>query len=253
MKISLLIAGWLLSSVFLFSDNALHLKEELQKAEDFYNNKKFDEALKIYTSIESDGYKSSDFYYNFGNIHYRLGNLGKAILYYEKANKLNPQDANVKHNLNICYSKTTDKIEFNENFFIQTFKQGMVYRLTEKQWGWISVFFSFSAAILITVSILVQSRFRVVLIPIGVLLLILSIVFYGLGRMIIRENNKQAFAVVLVKETPVRSEPLEKSFIKFRLHEGSKIRVVETDNEFVLIKLSNGNEGWVRTKDLGFI
>jgi uncharacterized protein YgiM (DUF1202 family) len=78
-------------------------------------------------------------------------------------------------------------------------------------------------------------------------------VFYGMGRMIINENNKQAFAVVLVKETSVRSEPLEKSFVKFRLHEGSKIRVLEVDNEFALIKLSNGNEGWIKTKDLGFI
>lgn len=249
----MLIAGWLLTTAFLFSENALHLNEELKKAEDFYNNKKFDEALKIYSMIESDGYASSEFYFNFGNIHYRSGNLGKAILYYEKAHKLNPNDANVKHNLNLCYSKTVDKIDFNENFFIQTFKQGMVYRLSEKHWGWISIFFSFSAAVFLGVSILIQSRFRPVLIPLGVLLLIFSIVFYGLGRMINRENNKHAFAVVLAKETSVRSEPLEKSFVKFRLHEGSKIRIVESDDEFTLIKLSNGNEGWVKTKDLGFI
>jgi tetratricopeptide (TPR) repeat protein len=253
MKIYLLIAGWLLTSAFLFSDTAINLSEDLKKAEDFYNNKKFDEALKIYSSIESDGYTSSDFYYNFGNIHYRLGNIGKAILYYEKAHKLNPNDGNVKHNLNICYSKTVDKIEFNENFFIQTLKEGMVYRLSEKHWGWISILFSFLAALLLAVSIWVQSRFRPILIPLGILVLILSIFFYGMGRMIIRENNKNAFAVVLAKETPVRSEPLEKSFVKFRLHEGSKIRVLEFDNEFVLIKLSNGNEGWVKNKDLGFI
>lgn len=253
MKIYLLLAGWLLTSLFLLSDNALRINEELKKAEDFYNNKKFDEALKIYSKIESDGHISSDFYYNFGNIHFRLGNLGKAILYYEKAYKLNPNDDNVQHNLNICYSKTLDKMEFNENFFIQTFKQGMVYRFSEKDWGWFSIFFSFLAASLLAVSIWVQSRFRPVLIPMGLLLMILSLVFYGMGRTIIRENNKHDFAVVLAKETTVRSEPLERSFVKFRLHEGSKIRIVEVDDEFALIKLSNGNEGWVKTKDLGFI
>lgn len=253
MKIYFFLIIGFLSSFTLFSDNGLNIGDELKKAEEYYNSKKFDEALKIYLKLESEGYNSSEFYYNLGNIHYRSGNLGKAILYYEKAQKLNPQDDNIKHNLSICYSKTLDKIEYNENFFIQTFKQGIVYRFSEKYWGWISIFSSILAAILFAFSILVQVRLRPVLIPLGIIFFSLSFIFYGMGKLIIKENNKHTFAIVLVKEAQVRSEPLEKSFVKFRLHEGSKIRVEETDSEYTLIKLMNGNEGWVKTADLGFI
>ena len=49
------------------------------------------------------------------------------------------------------------------------------------------------------------------------------------------------------------NEPTSTASSKFNLHEGTKIRVVENNGDWVLIKLDNGNEGWVKLPDVGII
>ncbi|MCX8081212.1 MAG: tetratricopeptide repeat protein [Bacteroidia bacterium] len=238
--------------VILFPVSLLPI-EDLKKAEKLYNEKKFSDALKIYEDLEKEGYRSGPFYYNLGNIHYRLGHIGKAILYYEKAKKMMPNDENIQHNLSVCYTKTIDKVEVNENFFIQSFKQGMIYRFSEKNWGILSVLMSFISAVLLAISLHLSVRWRSILMPAGLLILIVSFLFFVFGKILVNESNKKSFAIVLAKEIKVKSEPLEHSFVKFKLHEGSKVRIQEMDSEYSLIRLPNGSEGWVRNSELGFI
>lgn len=240
---------------FMLGSLLLHstMGEKLFLAEKYYNEKKYKDALEIYKKLESEGYYSSDFYYNMGNIYYRLGKLGYAILYFEKAARLAPANEYIRHNLSVCYSKTTDKVEVNENFFIQSFKSGMMYRLSESAWGWLSVIFSVLAVLGFALSVFFLSAWKQVLIPFGVLCMLVSWGCYGMGRALIRENIRRNFAVVVADEVMVQSEPLPKSFVKFRLHEGAKVKVEETDGDYTLIKLSNGNEGWVKTEGIEFI
>ena len=49
------------------------------------------------------------------------------------------------------------------------------------------------------------------------------------------------------------NEPTVSGTSKFSLHEGTKIRVVENNGDWALIKLDNGNEGWVKLVDVGVI
>jgi hypothetical protein len=228
-------------------------QELLLKAEKLYNEKKYEEALKIYEQIEKDGWQSADFYYNMGNIYYRLNKLGYAIWKYEKALKLQPGSSNISHNLELCYSKTIDKLEVNENFFIRSIKEGFIFRFNERTWGILSIVFSFVSVLLILVSVLLLTSLRPLFVPFAILFLIFSITSGIFGKMVYKETHRSSFAVVLDKEVPVCAEPLEKSFVKFRLHEGAKIRVEEIQSDYTLIKLSNGNEGWIKNSSLGFI
>ena len=75
------------------------------------------QASKDYSDLLKVG-ESVELYYNLGNCYYRLGNITKSIIAYEKAHRLSPSDRDVTFNLEFVREKTIDKIERQEkNFF----------------------------------------------------------------------------------------------------------------------------------------
>jgi len=76
---------------------------------------------------------------------------------------------------------------------------------------------------------------------------------YFLGYSALKARYENKFAIVLIKEVRIMNEPTAMAKVKFNLHEGTKIRVVENNGNWLLIKLDNGNEGWVKVDDVGVI
>ena len=62
------------------------------------------------------------------------------------------------------------------------------------------------------------------------------------------KNNKPA--IVFSQESKVKSEPNLRSEESFRLHEGTKVQVLDTVDEWREIKLSDGKTGWVISDDI---
>jgi len=110
------------------------------KAEKAYNNKNYKEAIDCYESFIKEGLSSYKLHYNLGNAYYKNNEIGKAIYNYELANKLQPNNRDIKTNLKIANEKTIDKIESKENFFIIALKSGIVNSLSTNGWAWFSIF-----------------------------------------------------------------------------------------------------------------
>ena len=68
------------------------------KANALYEEGKYDEAIEVYTGLIDQGLESGNLYYNIGNCYFKKGELGKAIVNYERANKLIPDDSDLKSN-----------------------------------------------------------------------------------------------------------------------------------------------------------
>ena len=66
-----------------------------------YRDGKFEEAASSYESILRQGFASPSIYFNLGNSYYRMGRIAPAILAYERARRLQPNDADIKHNLEL--------------------------------------------------------------------------------------------------------------------------------------------------------
>ena len=244
--ISLLIVV-LFASEKLFSTNSLQAT-----AEKAYSEKNYKDAITSYETILKEGLVSYKLYYNLGNAYYKNNQLGKAIYNYELANKLQPNNQDVKTNLRIANEKTIDKIESKENFFIGAIKSGLVNSLSTTGWAWVSVFSLCGA--LIFAFLFVTTR-QITLKRIGFFLSGISLVIFiasmVLGHTAVEDKQITSFAIITIRETKIHQEPSVTSTPKFSLHEGTRVSVLESNPDWTNIKLENGNEGWVKTTDVG--
>jgi tetratricopeptide (TPR) repeat protein len=246
-KYILIINAILFASTMSLANNQLEVK-----AEKAYSEKKYKEAIESYESILKEGLTSYKLYYNLGNAYYKNNELGKAIYNYELANKLQPNNQDVKTNLKIASEKTVDKIESRENFFIGAIKSGLVNSLSTNGWAWTSIF-SLTGALALAFIFFTSNK--IALKRIGFFTSGLSlIVFVGsisLGYTSLNDKQINNFAIILNREVKIYEEPITSSKSKFYLHEGTRVSVIETNPDWTNIKLENGNEGWVKTSSIG--
>ncbi|MDD5436070.1 MAG: hypothetical protein PHX20_00805, partial [Candidatus Omnitrophica bacterium] len=73
-------------------------------ANGLYEKRDYEKALEEYNKILNSGMDSGSLYYNMANTYFKLGKLGYAVLFYEKAKRIMPQDSDLKTNLNYARS-----------------------------------------------------------------------------------------------------------------------------------------------------
>jgi tetratricopeptide (TPR) repeat protein len=223
-----------------------------QQAETFYKNKNYKGAIESYEMIVKQGVTSYKLFYNLGNAYYKNNEIGKAIYNYELANKLKPNNDDIKTNLRIANQKTIDKIESKENFFLGAIKTGLVNYFTTTGWALLSIG-SLTACLVLAFLFFVlgsMSIKRLSFFTSGLCL----IAFIGsmvLGFSALHSKQQISFAIITTRESKIFEEPNPASKSKFSLHDGTKVSVIETNQNWTNIKLENGNEGWVKTTDIG--
>ena len=232
----------------------LSANDLLRSAEKAYDTKNYKEAIKDYEKLLSEGFKSYQLYFNLANSYFRDKQLGKAIYNYELARKLDPNDEDVRINLGIAAAKTIDKIDSKENFFIAAVKTNVLASFNTKGWAWLSIV---CMIVLCLFLFLFINSAGITLKRISLFLAFIALIgflsTYFLGYSALKSKNENKFAIILVRETKIMNEPTSTASSKFSLHEGTKIRVVESNGDWVLIKLDNGNEGWLKSTSVGII
>lgn len=237
----------LIVSVKSFADNNLQ-----QAAEKAYSEKRYKEAIVAYESILAEGATSYKLYYNLGNAYYKNNEIGKAIYNYELANKLKPNNEDIKTNLRIANEKTVDDIESKENFFLGALKSGIVSSLSTTGWAWLTILTLISCLSFAFMYFMAkQVAFRRLGFFVSMISLFAFIISMVLGFTALNAKQQIKFAIITARETKIQSEPNKTSVSKFSLHEGTKVQVLETNPEWTNIRLENGNEGWVATDDAG--
>ena len=88
------------------------------EADSAYINNDYVKAIEIYEALLQEG-EAAELYYNLGNSYYKQGDIAKAILNYERAALLNPNNSDIQANLEIARAKTIDKVvPIPEIFFV---------------------------------------------------------------------------------------------------------------------------------------
>ncbi len=243
-------------NLFLFllvSFTAFSANEELvSAAKQAYDKGKYEQAISSYEKIINSGYSSSSLYYNLGNAYYKNDQIGKAIYNYELAHKLDPTDENTKHNLTIVNKRTKDQIDQKENYFAKNIEAGILNFLSTSGWAWLTIIaLAFACIFFILFRITEKQKVKRLFFWLGTLALIKSVAALIIGYAALSNIEQKTQAIVLSQEVNVFNSPTKDAKSQFKLHEGTKVHVLEANTEWTSISLDNGNEGWLPTKDIG--
>ncbi len=234
--------------------NMIGLAQEdqvFEKANTFYNQEQYQEAIDAYKSILDNGQESAELYYNLGNANYKLSNIGSSIYYYEKALELAPKDEDILNNLAFANNATIDAIDVIPEGVISRTVNSFTNMFSFDVWAWISVVcvVFFVVLFMFYYSARISSKKRLFFLGSWVSLIIgLFGIFFAFKQYRFIKNNQ--YAIIFAQETTIKSEPNLRSEEVFELHEGTKVKVTETVNDWKKIKLADGKIGWIPATDL---
>ena len=226
---------------------SLNAQSELyQEGNRLYQQGDFEGALDSYLRVRDAGFESAELYYNVGNAYFKVGELGRAILFYERARRLVPGDADVVANLELARSLTADEIAPLPRF----------WPIRAASW-WLNVFPRSMLIVLVGASYLVATGAAMVLIlgngtltvwarRTALISAALVVVFGGTLGARELDMGRPEEAVVLSPEVNVQSAPSDDPALQlFVIHEGTKVRVDRRSEEWLEVVLEDGKVGWV--------
>ena len=221
-----------------------------QGANKLYEQGNYEQALEMYNAVILSGKESADLYYNMGNAAYRSNSIGHAILYYEKALKLEPAHDDAIHNLDFVARYRLDAFEEVPEFFLGAWMKGFVLLFPEQTWSILTlIFFSI---ILAGILIYLFSRYLVLKkagFISGLVALVLFLITLSSAISRHRDIVNPDTGIILAPSVVVRSSPSESGTELFILHEGTKIKVNEEVSGWQNIKVIDGREGWIMADD----
>lgn len=235
-------------STIVFSQNDTLFDE----ANALYNDGKYAEAIDKYETILASGQHSAELYFNLGNANYKLNNIAPSIYYYEKALLLNPEDKDIKNNLvGYAQNMTIDAIDNVPQVGFTRIINNIVNSFSTDTWAKIAVI---GVVIFVVLFLLYHfsyatSKKRVAFV-ISLSSLFLACFSVAMAFQKQSLDKKDNPAIVFAQESRVKSEANKSSEEVFRLHEGTKVQVLETYEDWKKIQLSDKSTGWIPSKDI---
>jgi len=240
------------SAAFIAHAQVPEATQAFDRATRLLNQGAYAEAVSAYEEASRDGLESAALYYNRAIAHYRLEQIGESVLYFRRAELLDPDDPKVTHSLSIVSARIEDR--FSE--------------LPAPIWTRLQ-------------------RLLVSVIPVNVLLISGIVLYLALMALLvvyikrIAENDwlRRAryvcgitavfflFAgfttsfwppfpdesVVLVDELVLYERPDEQASVSERIHEGLVVTTITKAGDWIFIQLPNGAQGWTTSDGLGAI
>ena len=247
----LLTAFALMSAGIIFAAGTPGHKELWNTANDHYTKGEYQVALESYTKIEEMGFNSPKLMYNLGNTYFKLGENGKAILYFERALKLDPSDSDAERNLALAREYTLDKIESVPDFILTTWLKKINFSMSSNGWALASIIFAFAFAILMLFFRYAATSGRRKLYfftGLAVLLLGITSILFAWSQ---KSNfTSKDFAIVMRPVSSVKSSPDTSGKTLFILHEGTKVELLERIGGWQRVELSDGRQGWILSVDI---
>lgn len=222
-----------------------------EEANTLYNEGKYAEAIDKYTAILDTGKHSAALYFNLGNANYKLNNIAPSIYYYEKALQLAPNDNDIRNNIAFARNMTIDAVDVVPEAGFSKFIKGITNTFSFDTWAKLSIVLVFCFVLLFLIYYFAFSSLKKRLTFIGsltALFLCFATLIIAFHRYDLDKKDKPA--IVFAQESKIKSEPNLRSEESFRLHEGTKVQVLDTIGAWKKIRLTDGKTGWVLSEDI---
>ena len=225
-----------------------------EKANEAYNIGKYEVAINSYESILKSGEESAELYYNLANAHYKLNHIAPSIYNYEKALLLDPSDKTIENNLEFANNMVIDDIKEVPKAGLSNMITGAIGSISFNSWAWAAVIFaSIFAVLFLLYYFSIASKWKRVFFTTAILSLSISLLSLIFAFIAIDAVKNNSFAIVFSEEISVRNEPNMRGSELFLLHEGTKVEILNTFQDWVQLELANGSTGWTNKSSLKFL
>lgn len=243
----ILIGSWLLSPDSVKAQDA---KSLFHTANAYYQHKQYEEAEKIYLLIIKKDKKNANAYYNLGNACFHLKQYPDAVLYYEKAKKLQPDSKYIQHNIDLTNNKLLSKIEFSKEFFVTKQLKNVVHAKSSESWSIFMLVSFWIAVILMCIHFFFNKK---MLFRMGFLIFLASVIFAYFTFTSYKAEHRQNFAIVMQNNAFMKSAPVETMNAATAVQTGLKVEIIDSDKNWLKIKLPNDKTGWIQKNSLELI
>jgi tetratricopeptide (TPR) repeat protein len=216
-----------------------------------YAEGRFEAARDLYLQATTTGVRDSRLFYNLGNACFKAGQLGEAILWYERALRLAPRDPDIAHNLRYARAVKVDS---------DPEPGSLVWRALDRAFSYPTLNELCVATSVFLVLLFGLGSWRIlgrrqpgtlwtVLTGASLVLLVGSGLWLG-TRM---HRSGMPEAVLIATAGSARSGPDQDQTVVFQAHEGTKFQVERQQDGWVLVRLANGLGGWLPSDQVALI
>ena len=236
-----------------------------QEGIEAYEAKDFGAAVECFERVVELGYASGDLYYNLANSYFKLGEqyteegqhkfsggeLGRAVLNYHRALRLDPTLEDARYNLELAVDNTNDTEALPESFIV-TIWRNMSNLAHTNSWAVASlVMFGLMLALVIfyllsnNITLRMLGFFGSIILVVAV---IFSVAFALYSKKEAEEDNR---AVVICSDTtPVHASPEGGSKIIRQPSQGVTVMVSRSHGDWSEIVFADGEKGWIRSEKI---
>jgi len=223
------------------------VNDSVAAANQLYNTGKYQDAIRKYQFVVSQGFESSELYFNLGNAFYKSGNATYAILNYERAKKMAPNDDDIRYNLELARTQIVDNIvTLPEPGFLRWWKQ-LISSKSINFWGTLSLITFFTFLFLFGLFLLSKIyRIKRLAFWFSLATFLISVISYSFGSSLKSKLLHHNSAVITDRSVRVKASPSETGTELFIVHEGVTVQLTDKLGDWVYVSLPDGNKGWVK-------
>jgi hypothetical protein len=225
----------------------VHLTRTFLAAVGDYEKGDYKSAIEGFLKISESGVQNGALFYNLGNAYFKADDIGRAILWFERAKTLMPSDPDLEFNLSRARSLTRDQQDEDRSPVLKAlFFWVYLFSVPVLKWMAISVNVLFWGLMALHTFIR-KSWIKHLKVACGVfsLILILTVGVHAYA------NLKDRTAIILPDQVSVRSGLSDTSTELFVLHAGTWVMVTEEKEGYCRIQFSKDKIGWLPLAQIG--
>lgn len=220
-----------------------------------YSAGEWEEAYANWHKIYDSGQQSAQLCYNLGCASFKSSRLSEAVLFFERALKLDPNYEDARHNLDYVGQFLLDRIDQVPEFFLLSWIKSATNALSSDAWAAIALLLCVLCLACVLLFLLNHSRKAKIWSASFAVVTLLCFAF-SLSFSLSSKNRvlDESEAVIMSAVSVVKSSPDDKSGTElFVLHEGTKVKILESVGDWDKIELADGRQGWSKKTNLEII
>jgi len=242
----ILFAGLIAGVNVLVSENSAD-GQTMVVANQLYNTGSYAEAAQMYEQLLSQGIVDSSLYYNLGNAYYVQGDLGRAILNYQRAARLDPRDPEIRANLSLARALAANENIVEPKSPFQSLANFTSSWLTLDETALISLALWFLLGFLVLTYRQFQPGKIRTLAQYGTIitLLIFTVAGISFGSRLYADQTRPE-AVIIADQVTINTSPGEEFATDFSLASGAEVELLDIQGSWAHLALPNDIlDGWI--------